>query len=636
MDILQKKLSVGFAKELNEARFDDEKMTEWHIISTNQPDHYGDIMDYNGMELPPSGKGIALLNHNPEWTGGLPLGKVLEYQVKDNGGVKELWQHTQYLPDLPNDIGTKTYKARKAGAFVDSSIQFRPMEAEPIENGGTYFKRWQLVEAGPVLVGANWHTGKMKAEDQAIVKDLLSVIEKKDDKSEDEKITAEPSGAEADSQRAEIIITQQPTIEKEIKMDEKKITEEKVLETAPANELEKRMVKVQKDIEDIKASLPRADAEKVIKAEAEVNYKKGVDNWPKEAKELFMAKLIARMAGTNQLPSEEIRKAQDCLKANGLPESGIIRKDDYQNATTNAYGLYVAPTVIVPEVMDIAMAEAQILPRCNILPIPEGAKTHNVPISLGGATVYWPGEAAAITASQAQLGVAAMTPKEYGALIFASKEWLKMANLDAVGWIIKEIGKGIARNLDKQLFAGTDLIATGFRDSATLNAQTIAAATFAITEAEAIATHGYLSDDAAGDPEFFVTRSVWEARFRNLKETTGGNYLFPDRGGNQTFFGAPIVFIKNTGVLPANSSSGASLTMGVLADLKKGLYVGRLGLEEIATSTEASVVVGATTYNMFQRNMVGIRVTGFLAAAIPDFTGATPANYNGVKIVSHA
>lgn len=409
-----------------------------------------------------------------------------------------------------------------------------------------------------------------------------------------------------------------------------------ILKTTPFNSLETRMREVQKTIEDIKQSLP-GDAGRVIREEALSALRKAVKEWPMEAKELFMAKLIAQMGGSGQIDESEVRKAREVLKANGLPVSGIITKDDYQNATTNAYGLYVAPTVVVPQVMDIVMAESQIFSRANMLPIPEGAKTHNVPISLGGATVYWPGEAAAITASQAQLGVAAVTPKEYGCIIFASKEWLKMANINAVEWILTEIGKGIARNLDKQLFAGTDLIATGFRDSATLAAKTIAAATFGITEAEAIDIVGNLSDNAAGDPTFFITRSVWESRFRNLKETTGGNYLFPDRfSGKPTFFGFPIEFIRNTDVLPGNGSSGAALTFAVLADLKKGLIVGRLGMEEISMSTEASVVVGATTYNMWQRNQVGIRVTGFVGAAIPDWTGASPACYNGVKVVSAA
>lgn len=169
------------------SRFDDAILSEWHVISTAHPDHYGDVMVYGGMELPPAGKGIALLNHDPFWSGGLPIGKVLEYRVvKGDDGVEQLWQHTQYLPGLPDDIGTKTYNVRKAEAFTDSSIQFRPLDIEPVDPEdstkdcwnwkGTRYKRWQLVEAGPVLVGANWNTGDMKDDQRAVVKALMDTL----------------------------------------------------------------------------------------------------------------------------------------------------------------------------------------------------------------------------------------------------------------------------------------------------------------------------------------------------------------------------------------------------------------------------------------------------------------------------
>ncbi len=173
--------------EAEGSRFDDKAMTEWHIISTAHPDHYGDVMVYAGMQLPPNGKGIALLNHDPYISGGLPIGKVLEYRVvKGEDGIDQLWQHTQYLPDLPDDIGTKCYRVRKVEAFTDSSIQFRPIEVEPVNPedstkdrwnwDGTRYKRWQLIEAGPVLVGANWETGNMKADDQAVVKAFMDAV----------------------------------------------------------------------------------------------------------------------------------------------------------------------------------------------------------------------------------------------------------------------------------------------------------------------------------------------------------------------------------------------------------------------------------------------------------------------------
>jgi hypothetical protein len=147
----------------NLSRFDDASMIEEHIISTNHPDHIGDIMDFEGMELPPSGKAVVLLNHNPDYTSGLPVGKALGYAIKEANGFKQLWQTTQYNPSLPNEIGVHTYNARKNGYFRDSSIQFMATKYDSIQGGGTHYKEWRLLEAGPVLMGMNWNTGDMKA-----------------------------------------------------------------------------------------------------------------------------------------------------------------------------------------------------------------------------------------------------------------------------------------------------------------------------------------------------------------------------------------------------------------------------------------------------------------------------------------
>lgn len=170
-------------------RFDDTLKAEWHIISTAHPDLIGDIMEYEGMQLPPSGKGIALLNHDPAWTGGLPLGAVLAYKVvKGADGVDRLWQRTQYLENLPDNIGMMTYEARKLKAFTDSSIQFFGHEGGmlPVEESdigkprwdwkGCRYQKWSLLEAGPVLMGMNWNTGNMKSSRDLLKKTLTSAL----------------------------------------------------------------------------------------------------------------------------------------------------------------------------------------------------------------------------------------------------------------------------------------------------------------------------------------------------------------------------------------------------------------------------------------------------------------------------
>jgi hypothetical protein len=153
-----------------ESRFDVEKLTEWHIISTAHKDHAGDVMSISGGKLPPVGRAIVLLNHDPRHSGGLPIGKALEYRVvAGSDGVDQLWQHTEYSRETPAvgpnglTIGELTFRSRLNGFFTDSSINFIPTKWQENKDRGYDWLEWELLEAGPVVIGMNWFTGDMKS-----------------------------------------------------------------------------------------------------------------------------------------------------------------------------------------------------------------------------------------------------------------------------------------------------------------------------------------------------------------------------------------------------------------------------------------------------------------------------------------
>ena len=163
-----------------ESRFDEETLTEWHIISTEHLDHAGDRMTIKGAKLPPVGRAVVLLNHDPEYSGGLVIGKAIEYRV-DTGpdGVVRLWQKTQYSVFTPSvgpkdmSIGELTFRSRLNGFFTDSSINFMPTKWQENKEGYDWLE-WDLLEAGPVVIGMNWNTGDMKAICMKSAVDLLT------------------------------------------------------------------------------------------------------------------------------------------------------------------------------------------------------------------------------------------------------------------------------------------------------------------------------------------------------------------------------------------------------------------------------------------------------------------------------
>ena len=84
--------------------------------------------------------------------------------------------------------------------------------------------------------------------------------------------------------------------------------------------------------------------------------------------------------------------------------------------------------------------------------------------------------------------------------------------------------------------------------------------------------------------------------------------------------------------------NGTILSCGQNDEIMFHLYMlfpyGSLGGAQLSVSEQASVVVGGTTYNCFQQNLVAFRYSRYLGMAVPDFSGASL--YPGVKVHSHA
>lgn len=388
-------------------------------------------------------------------------------------------------------------------------------------------------------------------------------------------------------------------------------------------------------VNDLKKSIPNEEAiQRIIKSEIESSTARKCNALTKDEQELFMARLVAPF---ERATTSDRERAKSVLKNSNefFEKLSPEKKAAYSNATTGSEGAYLVPTIIAPMIMDIAFAENFIFQDADIIPMPPTGNVREIPTSLGGATVYWrAAEGDAITASKPSLGRLQITPKEYGAICYMTEKWLTMANLPAIPWIIKEIAKGVAREMVAQVFAGTSLIGTGLRDSTTLASKIIAATNFGLTALECLAIPGSLSDDSMLTPKWYMNESVWWSFFAGLKETVGGNFLFNSmwNGEARNPLGYPYRAVKNSSAMPKAADTGAAKTFAILADLKEAVKFGQIGIEQIAISTEA-VIAGVS---MFERNMVAIRANGIVGCGLPDYTGATPANYTGIKIISAA
>jgi HK97 family phage major capsid protein/HK97 family phage prohead protease len=119
-----------------------------YVMSDETVDRYGDIVEARGWSLVNFTKNpIALFGHDSKFI----VGNWTD--VKVMGG--KLIGTLKLLPAGVSQRLDEIRAAVEAGVLRAVSVGFRPLEAEPIANGGMRFKRAELVECSLVSIPAN-------------------------------------------------------------------------------------------------------------------------------------------------------------------------------------------------------------------------------------------------------------------------------------------------------------------------------------------------------------------------------------------------------------------------------------------------------------------------------------------------
>lgn len=131
---------------------DDTNLILDHFISTETQDDGGDVLLADGMVV--RGKTVVLFQHGYDMAkGSEPIAKPLSIAVGINSkGVKGVVARTQFFPD---EQGKRLYQKSKEGYMPNWSVGWNPLETEPIQGGGRFVKKWQLMEYSQVAVGMN-------------------------------------------------------------------------------------------------------------------------------------------------------------------------------------------------------------------------------------------------------------------------------------------------------------------------------------------------------------------------------------------------------------------------------------------------------------------------------------------------
>ena len=265
----------------------------------------------------------------------------------------------------------------------------------------------------------------------------------------------------------------------------------------------------------------------------------------------------------------------------------------------------VVPTDISTSMMEEILHGSCILPLANVHQMKAPKETFNVWADKPGA--YFVNEGAAIPVTTATMLHPTMEAKKLGVLLTVTKEKLNDSVIDVFAELQPQIVEAIYRKLDDEILNGTD----GVFGKNVMGVITSAGAT--ITKGTNSTIDLDVSDAMAlveakdYEPNGFLAPISMKNALRKLRDGNGNQLMFNGVGGSE-FYGLPIEFASNGALKDAQANV-------VVADWNK-LLVGILQDMEFSVSTDATIVDGSETINLFQQDLIGLKVT-FRVAALP-------------------
>ena len=289
--------------------------------------------------------------------------------------------------------------------------------------------------------------------------------------------------------------------------------------------------------------------------------------------------------------------------------NGISKK---QMATSpGTAGGYLVPTQYIPQLIELLRAEAvTIRAGATVLDGLTGSPV-DIPRQTGGATAYWVGENAAITASDLTVGQVQLQPKGLAALVKVSNRLIRLATPSVEQMIRRDLAQTIALELDLQALRGdgTGGRPTGVANITGINTVAIGANGGDFTFDHAIDMEFELeNDNALRGSLAFITHPAVIRKLKKQKASGTGEYLrWVEELKDKRLVGYPYF---TTTQLPTNltKGTGTNLTEVYFGNWQELIIAQWTGVE-IAVSNQAGTAFesGQTWFRVMQDVDIGVR-----------------------------
>lgn len=284
---------------------------------------------------------------------------------------------------------------------------------------------------------------------------------------------------------------------------------------------------------------------------------------------------------------------------------GKVTKD--LDTTTATSGAELVPEYFGSEVIRIAGQYGVARQNARVITLP--GKTFTLP-TMGSVTGYRTDEKGAITASSPATGNLTFTAKKVAGMVICTTEAIEDANIDILNWIAQLSGEAIAKVEDQWAFLGLTGTEGIFRNTSvpvyTLGSGDV---TYASANLEDLRLSLDLADDAVVDQMKWLGSFSMLNHFRGLKDDYG-QYVLQQPAGKLPTTIWDLPYIKSTVMPKRTAVSQADAPFMALYD-PRYLMIGDRRKVTLEFSKEATVTSsdGQTTVNLFEQDMVAVRVT---------------------------
>lgn len=299
-----------------------------------------------------------------------------------------------------------------------------------------------------------------------------------------------------------------------------------------------------------------------------------------------------------------------------------------QTEGTNTAGGHTVPDVWSSSIINV-METAGVAPKV-VRRIQMTSDVLNVPKRTSGQTVYYPGEASAITASDKVYGTIALAAVKRAVLTQISNELIADSLINIVDDVASEAGHQLALNLDDEFINGdgtgtygsitglvSDCGAAGTHDLAATNTSFADITLADVHTAMSLVAEKHWDDSRMA---FIMRRSTWASVIQKLVYAAGGNTIDNLEGGSRlSLFGYPVHL---TDKMPVDGVSKFGLFFGNFYD---AALMGQRKEVEFASSQDYGFNLDVLTIRALNRYDLNVHANPGAGTAYGAYAGVKTA-----------